>query len=259
MRNVVLCGPGALRYADRMHPVLPTTGFDVVELRRYAMRPGARDTLIDLFEREFIETQEACGMVALGHYRDRDDANGFVWLRGFPTFESRRDALAAFYTSQTWLAHRDAANATMVDSDNVLLLRAARANSGFDMRGLSRSGGAERDGAAASQVAVSVLMLDGRADETLIGAFESDVLPQLRAHARRVAYLVTEERANDFPRLPVRDGEHAVVVAGVCPHANALDAWTSAFEAHRLGGALRPRVTSLETLRLEPAARSLFR
>ena len=32
----------------------------VVELRRYDLRPGARETLIELFEREFVETQEAC-------------------------------------------------------------------------------------------------------------------------------------------------------------------------------------------------------
>ncbi len=37
------------------------------------MRPGRRDELIDLFEREFIETQEACGMVPIGHYRDLHD------------------------------------------------------------------------------------------------------------------------------------------------------------------------------------------
>ena len=34
------------------------------------MRPGRRDDLEALLEREFIESQEACGMVPLGQYRD---------------------------------------------------------------------------------------------------------------------------------------------------------------------------------------------
>ncbi|MEU0397925.1 hypothetical protein ABZ208_35265 [Streptomyces sp. NPDC006208] len=35
----------------------------------------------------------------------------------------RRRSLEAFYTGPVWRKHRDAANATMIDSDDVLLLR----------------------------------------------------------------------------------------------------------------------------------------
>ncbi|WP_406513549.1 hypothetical protein [Streptomyces sp. NBC_00161] len=34
----------------------------IVELRQYTLHPGARDTLIALFEREFVAGQEAAGM-----------------------------------------------------------------------------------------------------------------------------------------------------------------------------------------------------
>lgn len=34
----------------------------VVELRQYTLHPGKRDVLIDLFDREFIEPQEALGI-----------------------------------------------------------------------------------------------------------------------------------------------------------------------------------------------------
>src|SRR3546814_14914788 len=34
----------------------------VVELRQYTLHPGQRDVLIELFEREFIESQEATGI-----------------------------------------------------------------------------------------------------------------------------------------------------------------------------------------------------
>jgi hypothetical protein len=43
-------------------------------------------------------------------------------MRGFSDLPSRGQALSNFYGSQTWAKHREAANATMIDSDNVLLL-----------------------------------------------------------------------------------------------------------------------------------------
>jgi hypothetical protein len=36
----------------------------VVELRQYSLHPGMRDTLIDLFDREFVEGKEATGIVS---------------------------------------------------------------------------------------------------------------------------------------------------------------------------------------------------
>lgn len=101
------------------------------ELRQYKLVPGKRDVLIELFEREFVETQEAVGMNVIGTFRDMDDPDRFVWLRNFPDMECRARSLAAFYGGPVWKAHREAANATMIDSDNVLLLRPAWAGSGF--------------------------------------------------------------------------------------------------------------------------------
>lgn len=43
--------------SDLPHPI--------VELRQYTLRPGQRDALIDLFDLEFVETQEAVGNVLL--------------------------------------------------------------------------------------------------------------------------------------------------------------------------------------------------
>src|SRR5206468_515292 len=78
------------------------------------------------FEREFVETQEALGMRVIATFRDLDQPNHFVWLRGFTDMEARRAALEAFYGGPVWAAHRDAARVTMVDTDNVRLLRPAR-------------------------------------------------------------------------------------------------------------------------------------
>ena len=114
--------------APSPHPCAAPPAADecaVVELRQYTLHPQQRDALIDLFDREFVETQEAHGMRVLGQFRDLDRPDMFVWLRGFASMESRRRALEGFYGGPVWAAHRNAANATMVDSDNVLLLRPA--------------------------------------------------------------------------------------------------------------------------------------
>src|SRR5262245_40499614 len=87
----------------------------VVELRQYTLRHGQRDVLIELFDREFVESQEAVGMEVIGQFRDLDRPERFVWMRGFPDMQRRRAALEAFYGGPIWKANAAAANATMVD------------------------------------------------------------------------------------------------------------------------------------------------
>lgn len=57
----------------------------IVELRQYALHPGQREALIALFDREFVESREELGMAVLGQFRDLDNRDRFVWLRGFET------------------------------------------------------------------------------------------------------------------------------------------------------------------------------
>src|SRR5258708_34163825 len=107
------------------------TPFPLVELRQYRNYPGKRDALITLFEREFVESQEALGMKIVGTFRQPSQPDRFVWLRGFTDMDARANGLNAFYSGPVWHAHSKAANETMEDSDNVLLLREARPGSGF--------------------------------------------------------------------------------------------------------------------------------
>src|SRR6266700_2591120 len=72
----------------------------IVELRQYTLHPGKRDAFIDLFDRQFIETQEAVGVRVIGQFRDVDDPNRFVWLRGFrdmPSGAQRGKCLRLLY------------------------------------------------------------------------------------------------------------------------------------------------------------------
>ncbi|RSM47623.1 NIPSNAP family protein [Amycolatopsis balhimycina DSM 5908] len=150
----------------------------VVELRRYTLHPGRRDELIELFEREFVEPQEAAGAHLFGLFRSRAAPDEFVWLRGFRSLAERKAALEEFYSGPVWRRFRDTANATMIGSDNVLLLRPVR------------SGLASPPPGAGVYVTVSSL---SPPPESAFAAFE------------------TEPSPNNFPQLPVRtDGPFSV-------------------------------------------------
>jgi quinol monooxygenase YgiN len=202
----------------------------IVELRQYTLHPGRRDALIALFEREFVDTQQAAGITLIGLFRDLDDPDRFVWLRGFQDMEQRREALTAFYGGPAWAAHREAANATMIDSDDVLLLR---------------PGANVKVEAKDALVAITVQALGAETE----ARFENRTRPDLeRAGAQVLAWWVTEPAANTFPRLPVREGEKVLVWLATYPDPMAHAACLAAVQA---AGA-----TVLQRLRLEPTARS---
>lgn len=69
----------------------------VFELRRYTLKPGARETLIEVFDTHLVETQEAVGMSVLCQFRDPAAPDQFVWFRGFADQAARTRALPAFY------------------------------------------------------------------------------------------------------------------------------------------------------------------
>jgi len=93
----------------------------IVELRQYTLHRGKRHILVELFDREFVESQEALGMKVIGQFCDLDDPNRFVWLRGFRNMSERAEGLKGFYGGPVWKAQRETANATMIDSDNVFV------------------------------------------------------------------------------------------------------------------------------------------
>lgn len=211
----------------------------VVELRQYTLRPGGREVLIDLFDSTLVEPQEDAGMSVLGQFRDLDDPDRFVWLRGFPTMDERARRLAAFYDGPVWRAHRDAANATMLDSDDVLLLRPARPDSAFALDGATRAGSAGRVDATIAHLA------SGDDVGTAVSFFEEEIVPAIGGTV--LGYFVTEHSENTFPRLPVREGEN--VLAWFVGYADGSPPQRANAEALD-----RP----LQVLRLEPTARSLL-
>jgi hypothetical protein len=225
---------------------------NVVELRQYTLKSGQRDALIELFEREFIESQEVLRMQIPGTFRDADDADRFVWLRGFPDMEKRTKALAAFYGGSVWKAHRETANATMLDSDNVLLLRPAWNCSGFETETPVPS---DVSAAHGHVIVAVVCYFASPPPDTVVDAFRRE-LPRVfdgRSGKRFVAAFVTEHGANGFPALPVREDENVFVWFAAAPDLDAARRMPLAIQLER--GLIRPP----EILRLLPTRRSRLR
>jgi hypothetical protein len=178
----------------------------IIELRQYTLHPGKRHLLIDLFDREFIESQEVLGMKIIGQFRDVDCRNRFVWLRGFHDMSSRARALQEFYGGPVWKAHREAANATMVDSDNVLLLHPASATSGFSLENKGRPASGSNE-IRKELIVATIYYFDEPVSADFVGFFEQTLKPLVAyAGASVVAYFASENSENTFPALPVREG-----------------------------------------------------
>jgi hypothetical protein len=262
MQTVIAEAPSRATVAARASAVL--------ELRQYTLRAGRRDSLIELFEREFIEPQEAEGMELVGQFRDLDAPDRFVWLRGFADHPTRDAALAAFYGGPTWRTHRSAANATMLDSDDVLLLRPARPAGGFALPARTETTGDDDtpdDGRPDRGVVVATVHhLRQRDPAEFIAAFERDWLPLLwDSNIGVQATLVTDPSRNGFPALPVREGESVFVWfrchASLARAAQAQARLDEALEwAPRLAESLQPfEARPPQVLRLAPTPRSRLR
>lgn len=242
-----------------------TTCCPIVELRQYTLHAGRRHTLIDLFEREFVESQEALGISAIGQFHDRDDPNRFVWLRGFASMAARREALAAFYGGPVWQAHRATANATMLDSDNVLLLHPTPNGAAFTLAERREDGNSE-DRAAKSIVVATIHYLDADVVATFASFFAATMMPKIVAASGPIlATLTTETEPNNFPRLLVREQEHVFVWFSAFPDLAAYQRFRTAlrqsddWRAAASLKVLRQFMRKAEILTLVPTRRSLLR
>jgi hypothetical protein len=177
---------------------------------------------------------------------------------------SRASGLTDFYGGTVWKAHCEVANATMIDFDDVLLLRPARPASGFLVEDGERPppGASEAPGGL---VVATVYSFDALAGADFLDFFERALRPGVTgAGASILAYFVTEESANNYPALPVREGEQVFVwfsrfegQAAYEQHAAALarsGRWSEVSEelARRIQG-------PPEVRKLSPTARSLVR
>jgi NIPSNAP len=227
-----------------------------MELRQYTLVPGGRDTLVDVFDRYLVAGQEADGMEIVGQFRDLDDPERFVWLRGFPSMAGHGAALAAFYGGPVWRAHRTVANATMIDSDNVLLLEP-----------LDRDVVKLRSAAsnfAASVIGIEVAYLDGPVTTADRAVARAAAAALSTARVEVLGVFTTHVADNDFPGLPLREENVLVWVfratddSSYSSHREELGrspGWLGATQSVEARGNGLP----MQHLRLRPTAGSRLR
>lgn len=252
------------------NPTIPVSPSDqsccpIVELRQYTLHRGKRDILIELFDREFVESQEAVGMKVIGQFRDLDDPNRFVWLRGFRDMPSRAQALQDFYGGPVWKTHREVANATMIDSDNVLLLRPVLATEAFPFSATNRPPlGANQ--LTKGLLVATIYYFDAPVDREFTTFFDQILRPTLvSAGASILACLVTESSPNNFPALPIREAENVYIwfarFAGAATYERYL---ATLAKSPRWSGEISEELMRRlkghpQTLKLLPTARSQLR
>jgi hypothetical protein len=242
---------------------------NVLELRQYTLHPGRQDLFVDLFDRVFADPLDATGMTVVGQFRDLDRPDRFVWMRGFQTMAARPRELAAFYDSDLWHAHRSEANASIADSDNVLLLEPASPSLRFnDVPPRPSAADPSAADTTASSGLFVVTLYDAKPE--MLASFSALFERSLRARMEAaggttLAAYITSTQPNNFPRLPVRVGEHIYVWVARFKDTEAYAAYQKRLEAdrrwsHTLWPAARNQLSrEPEVLRLTPTPRSRLR
>jgi quinol monooxygenase YgiN len=177
----------------------------------------------------------------------------------------RLAALQAFYGGPVWQTYRDQVKSTIDDPNNVLLLRPARPTSGFFLdKSLRPPPGAKA--LPSGLVVATILSFETPPSADFLDWFERALAPVLtNTGAAILASFVTEERANDFPYLPVREGEQVFVwfsgfgdQAAYDQHVAAL-AQSKEWQDQIWAPLLRGLKVAPTVLKLAPTARSFLR
>lgn len=264
-RRALLKASGALAFgASLVEPSFAATDAaeatpSVLEVRQYKIFPGKREQMIEVFDGKLIEGQEQVGMRVLGQFRDLDDPNRFTWLREFPNFEMRAQALTDFYTGPVWKEHRGEANPLLEDNDNVLLLHPAAPE-----LALKTSGTRPKPGdapASTGLIFATIYYLWKDPAEGFAKFFQARLAPELaNAGLPVLGAYVTEPTPNNFPALPVRQHEKVFVWFTRVSDASVYESARARLSDGTLGATLADyQERPAQVLRLSPTSRSLLR
>ncbi|MES2901219.1 MAG: NIPSNAP family containing protein [Pseudomonadota bacterium] len=245
-------------------PAADPTCCQVIELRQYITYPGKRDTLFTLFEREFIESQEALGIRVLGQFRDLNDPHRFTWIRGFSDMAARKQALTDFYYGALWKRWKADANATLYDNDDVLLLRPAGPGTGFAPAASARppiGASAPRPGL----IVATIYHFSQEVSAQFGTSFGTTLAPLFeQAGATIIGRFVSDKSPNTFAQLPVREQANVFVWIARFDDRAAYDRYHTRmaqdvrWRDQQFAPLYKRLARAPEVLILEPSARSLI-
>ena len=230
MKTLLLAGATVIATAQgrpHMTAQAPTehdprlSDFRAIEFRRYLVRDGERKHFAQYFDIYFPEAFQQLGAIAAGSFLERNNPNGFTWIRAFHGVDDRAVVNAEFYYGSVWNEHRDTLNDLMTDSDNVMLLRPLSPELGL---AILPAVDPVREPDGAQGVIVAQLFA---VKKDAVDAFAKDAEPafsQYRtAGAREAGVLVTLDVNNNFPQLPVRTDGPYLIWLGILRDTEALN------------------------------------
>lgn len=201
----------------------------IIDIRDYRLVPGMRDRLIERCESMLFEEQERLGARFVGAFRDAEDPDRFLFLRGMPDMPTRQRVLTAFYSDgEMWRRQRDEINSWLADTDDVLLVRPV-------------------DELAPAAAGPSEIGMYSHVGKTPLSVARSAELRReveaaiALAGGRLLVTFATDPAENNYPRHPIRTGEHGLI-------------WFATF-----GAALPIAHSAVAQRRLIPTARSRMR
>lgn len=169
----------------------------IIDLRDYTTTPGKRDLLIERCETVLFQEQKRLGATFPGIFRDIENPDRFVWLRGMKDLAERKQILTDFYTNgEMWKANRQEVNSWIVDSDNVLLVRPI----------------SDWSSPATGESVVGMYSLLGREPLSDTERLQNEVEEAIiEVGGRVLVTLSTDPIENNYPRHPIRTGEFGLI------------------------------------------------
>ena len=94
----------------------------IIEMRTYKIKPGMRETFLEIFRSKSVPAHLAIGMKILGPFLSIEDPDTFFFMRGFPSLESREPMKAKFYEGELWKSELEAVLMPMIERYEVVLV-----------------------------------------------------------------------------------------------------------------------------------------
>lgn len=238
---------------------MPNSPYQVIEFRRYQVKPERREDFVKYFDTLFPEAFQQLGALALGQFTEPDAADRFTWLRAFRDMDARAVVNGTFYYGPVWKEHRQQLNDLIIDNDDVLLLRPLDAAHGVPA--LAAVDPVREAGGAQGMVVAQLFAVRPGEVERFAHLAAPAFDAYRRAGARDAGVLVTLDAKNNFPQLPVRGDGPFVVWLGILPDRAAVDELLRPIAARAAaslaeGGLLRGQP---QLLVLKPTPRSRLR
>lgn len=207
--------------ATTMDSVRHLQDYQVVEFRRYVTSDGERAHFVKYFDTYFPEAFEQLGAMVIGQFTERGNPNRFTWLRGFRDINARPIVNAAFYYGPVWKEHRTKVNATLPDSDNVMLMRPLRPEQAITV--LPAVDPVTEENGAQGVVVAQIFAVKKGSEDAFAKQAETAFARYRLAGVQPSGVLVSLDVPNNFPQLPIRTDGPFLVWLGVVKDNTTLD------------------------------------